>query len=310
MMVRSQIDLLRDLRAVAEPTRLRLLSVLATGDFSVTDLTRILEQSQPRVSRHLKLLSEAGLLERYREQHWIYYRVPPDGPGAEFVRVLLAMIDEEDPQLGMDRDRGASILSERSVGRAEQPAGPEGLDGIDGSELAAVLVGEIGAQGLDGLLYVGTSPTGPLTVLGPRARRAVGLSDSPAEVRKARAFLHGRGLAHCALHLGGLQALRPGTAEFDVVVLDRVLAGRPAPQLTLNEAARLLKRTGRLLLIERYDGLADEFGCGAHALEVMREWIAAGGLLCTRLKPMDIKDNHLLLAVASACDAGAAVVAA
>ena len=72
-------ELLSDLRAVGEPSRLRLLAILARGEFSVTELTKVLGQSQPRVSRHLKLLCDAGLLEKFREQHWILYRVPAEG---------------------------------------------------------------------------------------------------------------------------------------------------------------------------------------------------------------------------------------
>ena len=82
-------QLLRGLRASADPSRLRLLALLASGEFTVTELTEVLGQSQPRVSRHLKVLSDEGLLERFREQHWVYYRLPADGAGAALARMLL-----------------------------------------------------------------------------------------------------------------------------------------------------------------------------------------------------------------------------
>src|SRR5215211_1474789 len=114
-------DLLSELRAVSEPSRLRLLAILAGGEFSVTELTRVLGQSQPRVSRHLKLLCDAGLLEKFREQHWIYYRVPGEGRGAAFVRDLLARIDGHDATIASDAERVADVLDERSRPGADAP---------------------------------------------------------------------------------------------------------------------------------------------------------------------------------------------
>lgn len=309
-MLLSATELLRDLRAAAEPTRLRLLAILAMGEFSVTDLTRILGQSQPRVSRHLKLLGEAGLLQRYREQHWIYYRVPADGAGAGFVRSLLAMIDTTDPQLGIDRDRTLAILAERELACGGDPGARVDRGAMGERDLAAVLAGELGTDGLDALLYVGRSPASALAVLGPRARRAVGLCGSLAEVRRARANLHSRGLAHSVVYQGDLQALPPGTGSFDLIVLDRALLGPARPEAVLNESARLLSPGGRVLLVEHYDELSEQLESGAHAIEAMREWIVASGLLCTRLKPMDIQEHHLLLAVASAARPGASRAAA
>jgi DNA-binding transcriptional ArsR family regulator len=101
----SADQLVQCLRAAAEPTRLRLLVVLSRGEFSVGELTEILGQSQPRVSRHLRLLGDCGLLERFREQHWIYYRVPVEGDGAQFVGDLLAKLADDDPVTAGDAVR-------------------------------------------------------------------------------------------------------------------------------------------------------------------------------------------------------------
>src|SRR5512141_1045549 len=106
--------LVRNLRSVAEPTRLRMLAVLVRGEFSVTELTQILGQSQPRVSRHLKLLDDCGLLERFREQHWIYYRVPAETPGGRLVRDLVSRLDPTDPTMVADMQRVAALLERRS----------------------------------------------------------------------------------------------------------------------------------------------------------------------------------------------------
>ena len=98
-------ELLTELRAVAEPTRLRLLLLCAQGELTVGELVGILGQSQPRVSRHLKLLCDAGLLDRFREGAFVLYRLARRGPGVELARVLLGLVPDSDPVVGLDRDR-------------------------------------------------------------------------------------------------------------------------------------------------------------------------------------------------------------
>src|SRR5690606_212370 len=105
--------LLPRLRAIAEPSRLRLLAVLACGEFSVSELTEILGQSQRLVSRYLRLLDDSGLLERFREQHWIYYRVPVDTDGGRLARLLLEQLDTGDPVLVSDFERVQRVLAAR-----------------------------------------------------------------------------------------------------------------------------------------------------------------------------------------------------
>ena len=106
--------LLTALRAVAEPTRLRLLALSARGELTVGEMVQILGQSQPRVSRHLKLLAEAGLLDRFREGSRIYHRLVHDGPGAEIARHLIAMLPEDDQDLALDLERLAGVKAERA----------------------------------------------------------------------------------------------------------------------------------------------------------------------------------------------------
>src|SRR5271170_7061601 len=90
------------LKAAGEPSRLRLLALCAEGALSVSDLAQALKQSEPRVSRHLKILCEAGLTERLRQGQWVHYRVADDPAAASFVRGLLAQADRRDPQLTLD----------------------------------------------------------------------------------------------------------------------------------------------------------------------------------------------------------------
>jgi DNA-binding transcriptional ArsR family regulator len=296
-------NLLDALRAAAEPSRLRLLVVLAQGEFSVTELTRIVGQSQPRVSRHLKLLGDAGLLEKFREQHWIYYRVPADGAGREFVDTMLARGDASDPLLRADRIRVDSVLAERQAA-ASLPGGD--ISSSAPVELAAALASELGDRGRGALFYFGPAPGVVLESIATRARRVVGMHGSRPELQRARALLHARGLSHCVLQQGDLKSLPHASGEFDSVVLDRVLAAQVRPVDALREAARLLDVRGELIAAEEYEALVAR-AAGSHPLATLKAWLAEAGLLCVRLHPVDLDGRHVVLAVAQP---GAAVVAA
>lgn len=287
--------LLPRLRAIAEPSRLRLLAVLARGEFSVSELTEILGQSQPRVSRHLKLLDDSGLLERFREQHWIYYRVPADGDGGHLVRVLLEELDADDPVLAGDLERVQRVLAVRGGARA---AGQGADDAMPADELVPLMAAELGEQGVDALLYYGCAPDEVLASLGRRARRAVGMNASRHLVQRARAVLHSAGLNHCVLQQGELAALPQPARSFDVVLIDRVLAGAERPADALQEAARVLRPGGRVLVVDDFDAL-EQRSPDANPLALLRAWLADAGLACDRLRPFDVSGAHLLLAAAA-----------
>jgi len=289
-------ELVRSLRSVAEPTRLRMLAVLSRGEFSVSELTQILGQSQPRVSRHLKLLGDCGLLERFREQHWMFYRVPPDTTAGQLARELLAMLDAADPVLLSDRARVAAVLDERTGHGGAEEARSERERSSD-EEIAQVVAAELGDSRRDALLYFGRSPGGVLGRLGSQARRIVGMNGSRLEVQRARALLHSRGLNHCVLQQGDINALPQPSAVFDAVVFDRALVGQARPAEAVREAARVLRPGGRLFLIEDYEAL-ERRGSSENPLAMLREWVAVGGLVCARLRPLDVGAEHLLMAVA------------
>jgi len=287
-------SLLPRLRAIAEPSRLRLLAVLARGEFSVSELTGILGQSQPRVSRHLKLLDDSGLLERFREQHWIYYRVPVETDGGRLARLLLGQLDADDAVLVGDLERVQRVLAARG-GRGA--VGESGAAGTPADELVPLVAGELGEQGLDSLLYFGQAPDAVLAGLGSRARRVVGMNAARNVVQRARAVLHSAGLNHCVLQQGELTALPQPAQSFDVVLIDRVLAGAERPAAALQEAARVLRSGGRIVLIEDFDAL-ERRTPDANPLALLRAWLADAGLACDRLRPFDVSGAHLLLAAA------------
>jgi ArsR family transcriptional regulator len=293
-MARSFDTLLPRLRAIAEPSRLRLLAIMARGEFSVSELTEILGQSQPRVSRHLKLLDDSGLLERFREQHWIYYRVPVDTDGGRLVRLLLEQLDADDAVVASDRERVQRVLAVRS-GRS---AAGEGVAAETfAGELVPLIAVELGDQGLDALLYFGQAPDAVLAGLGSRARRVVGMNASRHLVQRARAVLHSTGFNHCVLQQGELMALPQPAQSFNVVLIDRVLASADRPAAALQEAARVLRSGGRLVLIEDFDAL-EQRTPDANPLALLRGWLADAGLACDRLRPLDVSGAHLLLAAA------------
>lgn len=299
-MTQSHQRLLRGLKAAAEPSRLRLLAVLALGEFTVSELTGILGQSQPRVSRHLKLLKDGGLLERFREQHWVFHRVSADGDGAALVPSLLALLDPDDPLLALDRERANVALVERARqgGPDMEAAGVLSPTAESIRDLADLVVAELGGNGYESVLYAGPAPAEMLHAIGPRTRRTVGVSESRHEVQKARASLHSSGLSHCELQHGDLPGAAPAEASFDAIVLDRVLGSQSRRSEWLREAVRALRRDGRLLIIEEYEALSDGSG-GGNSLATLRAWLAEAGLACERLRPADAGELHVVMATAS-----------
>jgi DNA-binding transcriptional ArsR family regulator len=287
--------LLPRLRAIAEPSRLRLLAILARGEFSVSELTEILGQSQPRVSRHLKLLDDSGLLERFREQHWMYYRVPVDTEGGRLARLLLEQLDADDLVLAGDLERVQRVLATRGGSGAggDALAAPMTTD-----ELAPLLAAELGERGIEALLYYGRAPDEVLAGIGSRARRVVGMNASRHLVQRARAVLHSAGLNHCVLQQGELAALPQPSRSFDVVLVDRVLATAERPGEGLREAARVLRPGGRIILVEEFEAL-EQRTPDTNPLALLRAWLADAGIACDRLRPLDAGGTHLLLAAAT-----------
>jgi len=279
------------LKGLAEPTRLRLLALLGHGELSVGELCRVLGQSQPRVSRHLRLLTEAGFLDRFREERRVYYRTPAVGVRMRWVRPLLEHLVADDAALRRDRVRLAVVMGDRAPG-AVSPASPE-----DG-ELAAVLQAELGPTGLGELLDIGTGSGRMLELLGPLARHAVGVDISAPALRLARARVHGRGLAHCEFHCADMYALPFEPAGFDTVSIDRVLAGAERPAAVLLEAVRQLRPGGRLVVVERFEDI--ELCTGANPLVELRRWLHQAGAGLERLRPCDLLGGHHLIALAHA----------
>jgi DNA-binding transcriptional ArsR family regulator len=289
----SFVSAVAALRAVAEPTRLRLLALLARAELTVGEICEVLGQSQPRVSRHLKLLCDAGLLDRFREQLWVYYRAPAAGEAREIVRQLVAMVDEQDDVLRRDRRRMEEVIAERGRRAADHLAvteAPKTSEIID-----AVVLEELASEPIGALLDVGTGSGHMLKLLGAKATRAVGIDISSEALRLARTKVHGAGLSHCELQRGDMYDLPFAAPLFDTVVADRVLAEAERPLAALLEIARTLKHGGRAVVVEDFDLLSA--ASSANPITTLRDWFAKAGLEVSRVRPVDTELGHLLVAV-------------
>jgi ArsR family transcriptional regulator len=260
-------DLLAQLRAAAEPTRLRLLALCARGSFCVTDLCAILGQSQPRLSRHLKLLVEAGLLERMPEGANAFFQVPA---GADLARQILARLPEDDPLLAADRRAAARLAAER----AREASDAFRRDGADWDEMRALgLPGEAVEIALlaalptriERLLDIGSGTGRVLELLAPRCGSALGVDASREMLALARARLAEKGLSNCAVRQADMYRLPLPDAAFDAVTLQMVLHYAEDPAAALAEAARVLKPGGVLVVVDLAPhARADLLGRHAH----------------------------------------------
>jgi ubiquinone/menaquinone biosynthesis C-methylase UbiE len=258
--------LLAALRAAAEPTRLRLLVLCARGELTVSELTQILGQSQPRVSRHLKLLCEAGLLERFREGSWVFYRSSQAGPVGALARQLVAACDEADPTIALDLHRLAATKRRRAdLAQAyfrENAAQWHRIRSLYVEErlVEAALVDIVTAADPRDLLDIGTGTGRMLEVLAPLVGQGLGIDQSREMLAVARVNLERAGLENSAVRLGDMYQLALPDASFDAVVVHQVLHYADQPPAVIAEAARILRPNGLLMLVD----------FAPHALEFLR----------------------------------------
>ena len=279
-------DLLEALRAAAEPTRLRLLGALASSELTVTEITQVLGQSQPRVSRHLKLLCDAGLLDRVPEGSWVFYRLA-DNPIA---RIVVDLLGSNDEALEADRERLAGVQLARQEAadgyfkeHAHEWNDIRSLHAPE-EEVERALLTLVGDQPVGDLLDIGTGTGRIAGLLAPRASRVVGIDRSHEMLAFARAALAGREYRHVQLRHGDMYHLAVPARSMDLIVLHQVLHFADDPVAVLREIARVLRPGGRLLLADfaphSEESLRDQH---AHrrlgfATDDITHWGAAAGL--------------------------------
>ncbi len=273
--------------ALGEGSRLRLLALCVEAEGAVGELALALGQSEPRVSRHLKILADCGLVVRRREGHRVCYRAVREGDAAELTRAVLARLDPADTLLRRDALRRVP-----PDGHGTDPRSP-----IE-SRLGRAMREFVGTGTVPGrALLLGLRHLELIESLEPRSRAATVVVRAPAAVRLTRSWIEARAAAECAV----VELLPAGAEPWPAIFLDRA-AVEPAPlAAALTEARPLLAAGGRLWLFERYDAL-EEAGeeLGSHPLARLRRLLADRGLACERLQPLEAEGVHLLAARARA----------
>jgi ubiquinone/menaquinone biosynthesis C-methylase UbiE/DNA-binding transcriptional ArsR family regulator len=259
MLTRSTLaldDIVNLLRAAGEPTRMRLLSLLCAADLTVTDLIEILGQSQPRISRHLRLLAEAGLLERYQEGAWAYFRAVDEGVAATVMARIIEATDQADPQLARDRERLGAVRqrrSEQAMAYFSRNAGAwdelRSLH-VEDSRVEQAMLELAGNRPVQSMLDLGTGTGRLLELFAPVYVRATGVDASREMLAVARANLDRAGLSRVQVRQGDIYLLPTPANHFDLVTLHQVLHFLDDPTAAIREAARALAPGGHLLVAD------------------------------------------------------------
>lgn len=269
-MLLDQRTVLAMLRAAAEPTRLRILALLAQGALSVKDLTRILNQSQPRISRHLKLLVEAGLIDRFRDGSWAYFQLVAHGEHGRLAEALLGSLDPLDPLLERDRSRAEMVKREREeMAQTYFQANAAEWDRIRSLHVTETEVEDevrraLGPGPFRLLVDLGTGTGRMLELLAGNAERAVGFDINNTMLAYARSRLEQLGIREATVRHGDLYEVALPDGAADAVIVHQVLHFLTEPSQAIRECARILAPGGRLIIID----------FAPHDMEFLRETFA------------------------------------
>jgi ubiquinone/menaquinone biosynthesis C-methylase UbiE/DNA-binding transcriptional ArsR family regulator len=276
------------LRAAGEPTRLRILSLLAGEELSVMELSRVLEQSQPRVSRHLKLMAEAGLIERFPDGARVFYRVSHELMARRLIDTILDLLD--DGEGADDHRRLDEVRKERSVDAARyfEQVAPR-WDQMRSlyvceSAVEAAIEQAAGPGPFNRVVDLGTGSGRMLTLLGRRAKMSIGLDLSQNMLNIARANVVKAGLDKVELRHGDIFGTRLPAQSADLVLVHQVLHYLVDPGAAVAEAARLVAPGGKLLIVDfaphDLEHLRDEHQHRrlGFADDEIGRWLAEGGL--------------------------------
>lgn len=249
-------ELVGVLRAAGETTRLRLLALLADGEQSVKDLTEILGQSQPRVSRHLKLLADAGIVARNAEGAWAYYRIAETGAGGALARFLLDRLDHDAPDRRSDRERLAVLRREQQAQAAayftKVADSWDLLRSLHVSEEAveAAILAAVGERQIGTLLDLGTGTGRMLELLARHYKRGIGLDSSREMIAVARAKLAAASIGHAQVRLADISELEAAGLAADLIVFHQVLHYFDDPARLLTMARQALNPGGEVLIVD------------------------------------------------------------
>ncbi len=278
------------LKAAAESSRLRILALIARGDLTVSDITDILNQSQPRVSRHLKLLMEAGLVERYQEGSWAFFRISDEESVRDFVTGIVSRVHDRDAVVDRDLERLQTVKQRRQEKAnayfSRNAASWDELRSLHAPDQAveAALLAAVGKRPIQSMLDLGTGTGRLLELFAPLYRRGVGIDLSREMLAVARANLDKAGVSHAQVRQGDIFSPPVERDSFDLITMHQVLHYLDEPGQAIREAARLLRPAGRLIIVDfaphgleflRNEHAHMRLGFSDHQIE---EWFAEAGL--------------------------------
>lgn len=243
------------LKALADPTRLRIVALLRRVELAVSDMTRILRQSQPRVSRHLKILADDGIIDRNKEGAWVYLRLTDRPDILHVIEALEGCGLVDAAQARADQRELEAVLADRQAAAqtyfAENAAAWDRVRSmhISETEVEAAVSRHLLREPVETLLDLGTGTGRMLELFGPHIRRGIGVDMSPEMLKLARAKLEAAGLGHCQVRLGDMYAL-PDGLQCDAVIMHQVLHFADDPGAAIVEAAQQLATNGRLLVVD------------------------------------------------------------
>lgn len=283
-------ELLAGLRAAAEATRVRILFALSHGEFNVTELTQVLGQSQPRVSRHLKLMNEAGLVTRHKEGNWVLFRIRDEGSGGALSRAIVDLLPGADAELARDLTRLAEVRAKRAEIASkyfrDNAARWEELRSLHVREedVERAMLHLAGSAPVRLHVDLGTGTGSVLRYFAPLASQSLGLDLSLDMLAMARVNLQKADLGNVQVRHGDIYALPFADGFSDFITMHQVLHYLDDPGRALNEAARILMPGGRLLIADfaphEFEQLRDNH---AHrrlgiSAEHMTTWLHRAGL--------------------------------
>jgi len=245
-------SLIKTFKAAGEPTRLRIIAALSQYELTVTELVTLLGQSQPRVSRHLKLLLEAGLVSRFQEGSWVFQRLNESLTAAKIVE----LISFDDPQIRQDSLRLGRIKVENAKRATDYFAANAGdwdqIRTMVGSDQAIeqAMLDTLKSCHFDNMIDMGTGTGRIIEIFAPYADKATGYDSSQEMLKLARANFEQADLHHCQARLGDITALPAKSASTSLITIHQVLHYLDSPYAVIQEARRLLAPGGQILIVD------------------------------------------------------------
>jgi len=249
-------NLLIALKAAGEETRLRVLALFKSGELTVTELVTVLRQSQPRISRHLRLLCEAGLLERHREGTWIFYRLTDGGKKADLVKSIMEYIPYSDQILQHDQERLTEVRKERDKKAAkyfqENAANWDKIRSLYVPErrVEDYLLDVTADLKIDDLLDVGTGTGRMLELFAARAKHGTGIDLSREMLAVARSHLENQDISNMQVRQGDMYDLALKDNSMDLVLFHQVLHFADDPLAAIKETSRILRSGGYVIIVD------------------------------------------------------------